>query len=169
MAWNREQPPIFEGEDELQLKLQYAGIVARNPERRLTAGYEVFPGPENYGRALQAQSWLYDPFVVAEVERLTGEEAVGEILPSKEAVAKEILDFARETHDGKDKIGAFKLFAEVMGHIAKVPSMVQDNRVINVLRVPTRDLTPEDDADFNARFYAQQTKLVADARSNRAA
>ena len=33
------------------------------------------------------------------------------------------------------------------------------------LIVPPRDRTPEDCADFDAKFAVQQTKLVADARS----
>jgi hypothetical protein len=35
------------------------------------------------------------------------------------------------------------------------------------LIVPPRDRTPEDNADFEVKFLAQQTKLVAEARSER--
>lgn len=171
MSWDTTGPPIHEGEDEYALKMRFAEIVAANPERRLSAGYSLFTGPENYGRAMQAQSWLRDPMVVAEIERLqTGTDAAS-ILPTKEAVAKEILNLARElasSHGGgKDAIGAYKLYGEYVGDIQKVPTAIVDNRVINVLKVPVRDQTPEDDADFDTRFYAQQTKLIADAKSIR--
>jgi hypothetical protein len=69
--------------------------------------------------------------------------------------------------DHKDRVAALRLCAEVEGAIQKGPAIVNDNRTINVLRVPTRDVTPEDDADFDRKFKAQQTKLVADARSVR--
>lgn len=171
MSWTRETPPIFEGEDELQLKLQYAAIVARNPNAKLTAGYQVFPGAENYGRALQAQAWLSDPIVQEEISRLVeGAEAV-ELLPDPSAVKLEVLQAARSATDPKAKEGLYKLYLDSVGALPKGAANVQinDNRVVNVLRVPTRDVTPEDDEDFDRRFYVQQNALIADAKSNRPA
>jgi hypothetical protein len=170
MSWNTTPPPIEEGEDELQLKLQYAAIVARNERERFTAGYKIFPGADNYGRALQVQAWYYDPIVQDEISRLrSGDDEDDK--PSIDSVKAEVLQQARAASDPKDKAALYKLYLEAEGAISKGNTtnvqINQDQRVVKVLRVPARDITPEDDADFDERFYVQQNRLIADARSNR--
>jgi hypothetical protein len=167
MSWNREPPPIFEHEDELQLKLEYARIVARNPNARLTAGYQVFPGEDNYGRAMQAQAWLSDPIVQEEISRLRDSGEAESLLPEVSSVKLEILQRARGAIDDKDAAALYKLYLESEGEIQKGPAIINDNRTVNVLRVPARDTTPEDDEDFDRRFYLQQNALIADAKSKR--
>jgi hypothetical protein len=172
MSWARIPPPIFDDEDELQLKLKYARIVARNPNAKLTAGYQVFEGPDNYGRAMQAQAWLSDPLVQEEISRIRESGEAESVLPDVSVVKLEILQEARSATDAKDKAALYKLYLEAEGEIKKGGTSVtiaQDNRVVNVLRVPARDVTPEDDEDFDRRFYAQQTALIADAKSSRPA
>lgn len=162
MSWN-VPPPIFEDEDELQLKLAYARMVARNERERFTAGYKIFPGPDNYGRALQVQAWYEDPIVQDEISRLRhGEDDAN----PKEQLEAEIHQRARAADD-RDSVAFYKLLADMKGFVQKGPATLIDNRVVNVLRVPTRDVTPEDDEDFNRRFYAQQNALIADAKSSR--
>jgi hypothetical protein len=174
MSWNTTPPAIFDDEDELQLKLQYAAMVARNERERFTAGYKLFPGEANYGRALQVQAWYFDPIVQDEIGRLrSGDDEDDK--PSIDCVKAEVLQQARAATDPKDKAQLYKLYLESEGAIQKgngggnVNLQFNDNRVVKVLRVPARDVTPEDDADFDERFYAQQTKLIADARSERPA
>lgn len=167
MSW-QTPPAILEGEDELQLKLEYARIVARNERERFTAGYKIFPGPDNYGRALQAQYWYDDPIVQDEITRLRYNDSDDD--PDAELEA-EIHQRARSAED-KDALGYYKLLAEMRGKTGRgsqtnIQINNNDNRVVKVLRVPARDITPEDDQDFEDRFYAQQTKLIADARSSR--
>jgi len=164
MSWNAP-PPIFEGEDERELKLRYARLLAAHPERAGQIGYDVFPGPENYGRALQAQVWQHDPIVRAELERLQDAGEADVLLPTKEQFAKEVLDTGRAAGDPKDKVAAFKLHAEVMGYMPKAGVNVNvDNRsqTIKVLRVPAYGSS---DA-FRSRLKEQQTKLIANARSS---
>lgn len=165
MTWDRTPPPIEEGEDELQLKLEYARLVARNERERFTAGYKIFAGPENYGRALQAQAWYYDPIVQDEIARLHNGNAEGDLDAELEA---EIHQRARAADD-KDAVHYYKLLAEIRGKTGRGTNINinQDNRVVNVLKVPTRDVTPADDEDFNRRFYEQQNRLIADAKSAR--
>ncbi len=164
MSWNAQPPPIFEGEDELQLKLQYAELVARNERERFTAGYKIFKGPDNYGRALQVSAWYEDPFVQDEIARLRA----GEVDDPKSELEAELRQRAR-TADDRDAIGFYKLIADMAGYVQRGTNINvnQDNRVVNVLRVPTRDVTAEDDADFDKRFYIQQNALIADAKSSR--
>jgi len=166
MSWN-SPPPIFDDEDERELKLRYARLLASHPERAASIGYEVFPGQENYGRAMQAQIWQHDPVVRAEVERLQNGGEVETIIPTKEQFAKEVLDEARAARDPKDKVGLLKLHAEVMGYMPKNGVNVNvnnDNRSIKVLRVPAY-ASP---AAFAERLRTQQTKLIANARSSEA-
>lgn len=170
MAWDRQPPQIFEGEDEFQLKLEYARVVARNPSEALLAGYQVFPGDENYGRAMQASAWLHDPFVQKQISILRETCEATSLLPDDAVVQLEILQEARAAPDPKDKATLYKLYCESKGIIAKAGTNVninQDNRVVNVLRVPRRDVTPEDDAAFERKFYIDQNALIADAKSSR--
>lgn len=167
MTWNTVPPPLFEGEDELQLKLQYARMVARNERERFTAGYKIFAGPENYGRALQVQAWFYDEFVQDEIARLR----VGDNDEDpKEQFIRSLEDRARTAKDS-DAVKFLELAAEMRGWRNRGSganiNINTDNRIVNVLKVPTRDATPADDADFNERFYIQQNALIADAKSNR--
>lgn len=169
MAWERQPPPIFEGEDELQLKLQYARLCAENPRGRLTAGYSIFPGADNYGRALQCQAWFYDPFVQDEIQRLQNDDA-GEMLPSDDALEADLIRTVEGALDTKDKIAGFRLLFERRNMVSKGGTNVninQDNRVVNVLRVPSRIRTDEEREDFNRRFKENQINLIADARSSR--
>jgi hypothetical protein len=170
MSWNETPPPINDDEDELQLKLQYAALVARNERERFTGGYKIFPGADNYGRALQVQAWYFDPIVQDEISRLRAGEGEDDEDDRVRQIKSEILQRARSADD-REAVGFYKLCLEAEGAIGKGNTtnvqINQDNRVVKVLRVPARDITPEDNADFDERFYAQQTRLIADARSSR--
>lgn len=170
MGWDTSGPPIFEGEDERELKRAFARYCFDNPGLEREAGYHVFPGRENYGRALQAQVWIHDPSVRAEINALRGDEGeVDECRPSKGELSKAAWDMAHAPGaDHKDRVAALRLCAEIEGAIQKGPAIVNDNRTINVLRVPTRvGSSPEEQDEWKREFKSQQTKLVADARSAR--
>lgn len=170
MSWAHEKPAIFAGEDELQLKLQFAEMCARDWSNRHMHGYTLFPGEQNYGRAMATQAWLNDPIVQAEVNRLRSVEGgVTGILPHDDEFAKELLDEARQCTDKKDRLGFFKLYAECRGLISKGNVTVNnnnDNRVVKVLRVPER-VTEDNRESWKTGFKERQMKLVADARANR--
>jgi hypothetical protein len=172
MAWSiSSPPPIFEGEDELQLKLQFAKAIAGHPERIQTAGYEIFPGEENYGRAMQCRAWANDPIVLREIERILEAPETNSKDELKQQIEDELLRIGRDSSVAVDmRLKSYEQVRDMNGW-KTVGGNVQlnDNRVINVLRVPTRDVTPEDDADFDRRFKDNQMKLVTDARSNRPA
>lgn len=165
MSWAHEKPVIYHDEDELQLKLKFADYCARNWSNRHMAGYIIFPGEDNYGRAMAAQAWLTDPIVQNEIGRLRSEGAE-EVTPSKAEIVKKMMDAADASNDPKVKIEGYYKAADVLGYVQKGSVSVtqnNDNRVVKVLRLPPR--VPE--AQFEAEFYEQQTKLVADARASR--
>lgn len=164
MAW-QSPPPIYDGEDERALKLDFARRWAQTPGRVLSIGYEVFPGADNYGRAMQAQVWRHDPIVIAEYERLTGgEAALGAEEEPKTRVLREIRQLRMETGDSKVRLDALKLEAEIEGLTGKGANInvnVDNRSVRNVLLVPHY----ENLDDFAAELKAQQTTLLANAKS----
>lgn len=168
MSWAGTKPVLFEGEDEVSLKLQFAEMCARDWNGRMTHGYSLFPGEENYGRAMACSEWLTDPFVVREINRLKTEDGgVGVLLPSKDELAKKILDEADATIDKKDKLGFLKLAADVMGYVTKGDVNIDARSLVqNVIEVPSR-ITEDQRPAKEFEWVEQQRKLVADARSSR--
>lgn len=170
MSWNvLSPPPIFDGEDETELKRKWAQLTALHPDRIRTAGYQVFVGEHEHGRAMQAAAWAHDPFVHRIWEEMraspdAGEDADYEYAENRLKTIIDDLSLSAEV-----RLKAIEQFRDMKGYTTKAkeaPNLI-NNGVINVLRVPVRDITPEDDADFERKFEAQQLKLVRDARSSR--
>src|SRR6187551_825284 len=106
-----DRVPIFEGEDELALKMAFAHQWARNPHKHGRIGYDIFVDD---WRALPASvHWPSDPVVLEEFTRITRE------VPQKEEFAREVLNFARDIRDPRERTNAFKLFADICGFTAK--------------------------------------------------
>lgn len=170
MAWGKSWggPPLTEDEDELQLKLKYARLVAQNPHSKRDAAYKLFPG--DYGRAWQAQEWLNDPLVQEEIERLSSEEGtVGELLPSKDEFVLLLWNRAKAADD-KNAVGMLKLAADILRYTPDNATNVNvDARTVNVIRVPSRIQSEAERDDFKLRFKEQQMKSISDAKSSRPA
>jgi len=168
MSWAHEKPAIFADEDELQLKLKFAELCVRDWPNRHMAGYAIFKGEENYGRAMAAQAWLNDPIVQSEIGRLRYEGA-GDVTPSKAELVKKMIDAADASTDAKVKIDGYYKAADVLGFVNKGSVNVtnnNDNRVVKVLRVPER-VTEANREDWKTGFKERQMKLVTDARNSR--
>ena len=174
MAWNVPNPikqstfVIREGEDEYDLKMQFAKIVARDPSKAMLAGYELFPGTENYGRAMQAQAWLSDPVVVAQINHIVGND-VTSLLPTEDDVKLATWNVAQEAKDLKVKLSALELLSKQMGILKGNSEGGGGGNVLiqNVIKLPNRVQGDQEEELFSARFEAQQLKLVRDARSPR--
>ncbi len=174
MAWARkltvnvappETPVIYEDEDEIELKLQFAAAVVSLPSDRWTeAGYKVFQGVDNYGRAMQAAAWINDPVVQIEIDRLRSPEAAGEYIPTREEMAAHIYQRAKLESDAKAAAPLYRHVMDLLEYSPKAGPAVQVNNTMNVLRVPERAKDPE---TFAERFKESQMKLVRDARSSR--
>jgi hypothetical protein len=172
MSWAQpsetaDTPVVFEWEDEVDLKLQYARAVYDCGADWRMAGYRVFQGTHNIGRGMQAANWINDPIVVIELSRLRNDGEAEEAMPiTRAGLAKRVLDRANAEDKTKDAVAAYELVAKLLDYMPKATQNlhVGDNIVQNVLRVPERAVDKESFAD---RFRASQTKLVADARSAR--
>ena len=57
--------------------------------------------------------WPSDPIVLDEYTKLS------RIIPEKEEFAREVLNFARDIRDPRERTNAFKLFADICGFTAK--------------------------------------------------
>lgn len=163
---------IFDDEDEDDLKREFAALWAKYPTFNPNdIGLQLFADRREPMRGLQAAAvWSRELAVIAlrDAFALNGGEDLSET--DKTQVSREVLSLARTARDPKDRLAAYRLWGDLNGEIAKpgVTINQNDNRVVNVLRVPTRDITPEDDLDFDRRFKTQQLALVAEAKSQRA-
>ena len=176
MAWNASNSvvqtisafPFREGEDEYDLKMQFARIVARDRSQQASAGYKLFTGPENYGRAMQAQAWLIDPVVQEAISRFAGENGDEPELRSKSEMLKLVEDIAVATKasDPKTSLSATELWLKATGNLIPAGEGTGGNVYVqNVIKLPNRVQGADEEALFEARFEAQQLKLVRDARS----
>jgi hypothetical protein len=106
-----DRVPILDGENELALKMAFAHQWARNPHKHGRIGYDIFVDD---WRALPASvHWPSDQVVLEEFTRITRE------VPQKEEFAREVLNFARDIRDPRERTNAFKLFADICGFTAK--------------------------------------------------
>lgn len=176
MSWSAKNAVVSndfafrEDEDEYDLKMQFAAIVARDPAQAMMAGYKLFDkGPSDYGRAMQAQAWLTDPIVRERIAQLVGSGEVSILLPSDAEVEKELWDTIRGTQDPSLKIKGIDLMAQIRGMKKSGSDMPGSGGVFiqNVIKLPNRVEGPDEDALFEARFEAQQLKLVKDASSSK--
>ncbi len=175
MAWNpanaivTNEFPLREGESEHALKMAFAAIVARDPSKSMTAGHTLFnQGPQDYGRAMQAQAWLIDPIVRERIAELLGSDNVALLLPSDAEIEKELWDAVRETKDTGLKIKGIDLMAQIRGmKKGAAEGLGGGNTFIqNVIKLPNRVQGEREEELFEARFEAQQLRLVQHARSS---
>lgn len=164
--------PLFDGEDEAELKARFAELWARYPNQSVyEIGLAVFRDmPEPHRGSQAGHVWSKDLEVLQLRDELSLVGGLDDAdLPTKEQVGRELIAMARTARDPKVRLDAYSKYCEVAGYVTKGGPVVNlnDNRVVNVLKVPMRDATAEDDADFDRRFKEQQTRLVADVRSSR--
>ncbi len=115
-------------EDQEGLKRAFAEALLRNPSKPAEAAFKVFPGAANTGRALQAANrWPDDDEVKSIMAALVQEHGAEHFLPTREEVAREILEIARgpET-ETRHRLDALKLYGDFMGHTGKAADVKID-------------------------------------------
>lgn len=169
MSWGQtEPPPIFEGEDELQLKLEWARLTRGREALFREAGYKVFPGEANYGRAMQAYNWRHDPIVLAHWQMLAEAPQADnddEEMQRIKRIAFEVME--SPTASNGDKIKAAALLAEIKGAIKQGVNINTniDNSTNNTLVVPADPMTEEEEEIAQIRMEARQARLMKHARA----
>jgi len=170
MSWDAASPPpIFEGEDELALKLEYARLIFGRDDRIRTAGHEIFPGPENYGRAMQVAVWRHDPIVRNELERLGRGDGASETLPTEAEYKAHLWRMAQTETDPKLRFQYAELYGKTenivpTGSGANI-NIANDNSTNNTIVVPALPATPEEIEVAALRTERRQARLMEHARS----
>jgi hypothetical protein len=124
---------IFEEEDEAALKARFVELCAKYPDRTpQEVGRYIFqdlrdPGFRGEDAGIKWARSLDIQERIAKARLNGGVEQV-ELVPSREVLAAETLALARSARvDPKDRIAAYKLVAELEGHITKqVTKTIED-------------------------------------------
>lgn len=91
----------------------------RMPNDPFRAGIVVF-GQTNAGQALLAcDSWVNDPIVLDERQRLLKEKGPLAFMPDRYETARNAMSIFESSRDPENKLKALKLYADIMGHIPK--------------------------------------------------
>lgn len=114
---------------ELELKKLFAIAVLKKPLRKPQDSYEIGTmifGGDTVGAMRAGASWPTDPDVLRLKDELIAEKGIDFFLPTKEELARELLDIANEKfdnghlkHDARDREKLLRLYAELMGFIEK--------------------------------------------------
>jgi hypothetical protein len=147
--------------DDREQKTKFAEAWLRDPDHPIDAARIVF---NDLGIALQVGStWVNDPFVLAEKARLFIELGPKNFLARKEDQAREIYKIClNDKLSTDDRLKAHRLYAEIMGHIEKPQTNIQNNLVTgNVLYVPAFQSQEE----WERKAIEQQRSLTSDAIS----
>jgi len=159
MAWLTQ----VETKNEKELKRKFAEELLRNPNDPYGAAYRLF-GTDTI-RALQvSQTWVIDPYVLEVQAELLKEFGEDEYLPSKAILARRVFDLAdRPNTDVKDRLAAYKLYAEIRSFIAKPETNIQNIQNNTNLRVMVvKDFG--NDGEWETKARKHQTKLIEHSR-----
>lgn len=146
--------------DETALKDKFAELLLRTPNDAFNVAVQVF-GSDTM-RALQiSQEWPLDFYVMQKQADLLAEQGDDAFLPSKAELARRIYTVGDTSTDAKDKLAAYKLYAEVRGFIQKAENVnniqVNNNRVMVMKDFGT-------DEQWEVKAAKQQSKLIAHSR-----
>ena len=173
MGWGRpilarpvESPPKPSWADDEAKKKLY-GIELVKHDTPFQAACEIF---EDTSHALWASHhWIYDPVVIASKDAYS--EAINLKLLDREQLARKLLDFANEkapngfpTVDAKDRLAAYKLYAEVQGFIGKVELNNSTNNYYDNRTMAIRLVKPNNDnklIEASAEEQSAELKPIA--------
>lgn len=149
--------------DETDQKEAYARALLRQPDDAYKAALAVFPG--DIPKALHvSKTWPQDEDVQAFAQAALDEDGEDEFLPSKAQLARDVYDLAKHEKwvDPKDRIAAYKLYADLRGFIEKPGTTVNNNTLVDrrSVMVVTDHGTDE---EWEAKLRAQQAALTHDA------
>lgn len=137
------------------LLLQFAAAIAEG-EHPYKAALAVL-GETETSQALKVHKlWARDPIVINEVSRINNILEEGDVGLSKSAFLTKLLDTHKELKDGKDKIAALRLYAEVRGFLKKDEGVTVNNVINKVMVVQNKGT----DDEWGMRLRNQQLNLI---------
>lgn len=148
--------------DQQSMKLEFAASLLRHPDDPDKAAFAI---TDDTGLALQiAKSWVRDPVVLGEQERLLLSGGARTFLPTKEVQARRVYDEALNTKNTTDdRLKAHRLYAELMAFIEK-PTATNVN-ILNQQNVMVVKDHGTDD-DWEKGLQKQQRILTGNASVN---
>lgn len=157
------QHPTFDPDAENALKVAFAGALLRNPNDPFKAALQTIGGTNSQVALKIAETWPCDPVVMAAQIDLIDRFGEASFLPSKIALSRRIFEIGEDTSNAtKDRLAAYKLYAEVRGFISAGVNVdnsvtVQDNRRVMIMR----DHGTND--EWQDKALTQQQKLIENA------
>lgn len=114
---------------EIELKRLFAIAMLKKPLRKPQDSYDIATtifGGDTVSGMRAGSSWPTDPEVLRMRDEMLQQHGAEFFLPTKEDVARELLDIANEKydngqlkHDARDREKLLRLYCEVMGYIEK--------------------------------------------------
>lgn len=143
------------------LLLRFAAAIAEG-EHPYKAALAVL-GETETSQALRVHKlWANDPIVINEVSRINNTLEVDNEGLSKVEYLRTLLDMitTKDLKDGKDKIAALRLYAEVRGFLKKDEGVTVNNVTNKVLVVNSAGA----DDDWERKVQRQQLRLIQGAQ-----
>lgn len=153
-------------DDSTEKKREFALQWLREPGDSFKAACEVF-GSDTKSALYASTFWIRDPEVIAEKERLLAAEDDGEsaFLPTKAEMLRDLYELTKRGEE-KDRVSAFKLYAEVRGWMPKGGTNVnidQSTRTTNQVML-VQDMGS--DAAWENGIAEQQRNLIKNAAAS---
>lgn len=121
-------PQVTSWKDNEDLKQAFGVALAQNFKNSFEAACSIF-GKETNKALWASTKWLDDPVVIKAKEEYCAITTVKEDLLDKVSLSRKLLSFAEETiifngeiryaAEGKDRLAAYKLYADIQGFITK--------------------------------------------------
>ena len=147
------------------MKDMFAGALLRQPDNPFAAACKVF-GLDTASALRAASEWINDTYVLTKQAELLDSLGEETFIPSRLTLARKVWELAESPgSEKKDRIAAYKLYAEIQGYIEKgVGAIVNNNTIVNQNRVMVVKDFGDDDSWEN-KAVEHQTKLIEHARS----
>lgn len=160
--WASPTPLPATREDEQDLKERFAEALLRSPTDPFRAALAIF-GNDTVSALKASNSWPSDLVVLQRQADLLEEYGPDEYLPTKAHVARRIYEVGDAATDPKDRLAAFKLYADIRGFMPKAENVNNTNITLNQNRVMVvRDFGSDDQWETAAQKH--QTKLIEHSR-----
>lgn len=163
-AWTTIAAPLAPALDpavELERKRLFAEALLRAPGDAFSAARTVF-GQDTMGAMVASQQWPYDMVVLQRQAELLETFGPDEYLPAKHEVARRIWDIGQAATDTKDRLAAFKLYADLRGFMPRSEGMTINNTVNQNRVMIMRDFGT--DEQWETAAAGQQAKLIEHSR-----
>lgn len=151
---------VVEAVPENVLKERFAEAFLKTPNDAFGAACRVF-GADTIRALAAAQQWPLDTHVLQTQAALLDQWGEDHFLPSRAELARRVWQVGEMATDERNKLAAFKLYAEVRNFVAKDQINIQNNVTNNRVMVMKDFGTDE---NWEKAAAKQQSKLIEHSR-----